>query len=300
MRVLVAGGGGYVGSALVPELLHAGDEVAVLTRSGDAPAGTRALRADTRAVDAAPLRGHEAVIDLAAVSSDARADADPAAAEAINVSGALRLAEAARAAGCARLVFASTCAVYGAAGEALADEGTEPRPVSLYAKTKLRAERALLAMSSPGFAVVALRLATVHGLAPGMHADAMAPRMVRAAAAERLVRVSGEGRGWRPFVHVADAASAFALALRATTGAIAGRVFNVASENLRVAEVAALAAAAVPGAAVEHVPAPPDARSYRVSGAAARRALGWEPRRTLQGSVRELAEAIARGDWPAA
>jgi len=118
-KFLIAGGAGYVGTALVTELLAAGHGATVFDRFSLGEASfahvaddprLRLVHGDMRTVEASVVRGHDVVIDLAGLSSDNAADRDPALTEVINHGAAVRLAELARQTGVSRLLYSSSCA----------------------------------------------------------------------------------------------------------------------------------------------------------------------------------------------
>ena len=157
MSVTVTGGAGYVGATVVDELLAAGREVKVLDSllhgqediaSELEGKGVEVVRGDIRdaAARAKALEGAEAVVHLAAIVGDPACAKDPALANEVNVEGSRALVADARAAGVARIVFASTCSNYGRMSDPMVpiDESGELAPVSLYAEQKVGIEKALL------------------------------------------------------------------------------------------------------------------------------------------------------------
>jgi nucleoside-diphosphate-sugar epimerase len=233
-RVLVTGGGGYIGSTLVPLLLARGFQVTVLDRSED---GGKALRAcqfspgfrlvqgDIRDGDAVleAARDVEAIIHLAAVSGYPACARDPAEATDVNVRGTARVLEVAG--GRMTVVLASSLSCYGAVPEGYCDETTPARPVSHYARTKLQAEALVLA-SPMG---IALRLATAYGLSPRMRLDLLVNSFVYRLGQGELLEVY-EPEARRAFLHVKDASRAFLFALEVAPR-LAGRLFNVGDES---------------------------------------------------------------------
>jgi nucleoside-diphosphate-sugar epimerase len=307
MKFFITGGGGYIGTVLVEELLAAGHSVDVFDRFyfGDEPFQRfkgndklRLVRGDMRSIDVDHVRGHDVVIDLAGLSNDPAADLDPRLTEEINYVGAIRLAQLARGAGVPRLVYSSSCSIYGAAasGEAR-DEESEMNPVSLYAKMKVKADLELRAMASPAFCVTTLRNATVYGVSPRMRFDLVVNMMTLYAFREKRIFVLGGGKQWRPLVHVRDVAQAFTRASTAPAEKVNGQAFNVGfdEQNHQVHAIASMVAGVVPNTEIEQVPDDPDKRSYRVSFAKAKNVLGLTPNHTVEMGVQEVLHALQHG-----
>lgn len=300
--VLVTGAAGYVGATVVARLLASGRPVRALDSllfgdgaltslgHGTDGAALEFIAADVR--DAAAVRaaagGCDAVVHLARLVGDPACALDPALTRAINVDGTARVAEAAAAAGARRLVFASTCSVYGAAGDGWLDEESPTTPVSLYAETHLEAE-ALLRQRLAGTPTewTVLRFATVFGLAPRMRFDLVVNLLTARAVREGAIEVHG-GEQWRPQVHVDDVAQAVLLAIDHPQAA--GAVFNVGADdlNLRISELGARIAARFPEVRLTVSPTR-DPRSYRVSFAKIERTLGFRARRPLEDGMDEIA-----------
>jgi nucleoside-diphosphate-sugar epimerase len=296
--VLVTGGAGYIGSVTVGRLLAAGRAVRVLDTMmfGD---GALAAHRDSPLLDvqtgdvrdpeavARALDGADAVLHLAGLVGDPACALDPALTRAVNVDSTVTLAEAAKKAGVRRVVFASTCSVYGAAGEDWLDETSPTGPVSLYAESNLESE-ALFAehLNGHGPERVLLRFATVFGASPRMRFDLVVNLLTARALREGVLEVHG-GAQWRPQVHVDDVATALLLALDHPKAA--GGTFNVGSDalNLRIGELAQAIASRFPEAQLT-VSETRDPRSYRVSFARIERELGFRPRHTLADGVAEI------------
>ena len=172
--MLVIGGGGYIGSALLPKLLDSGYHVRLLDLLifGDEPIQKilnhprlEVRRGDFRHVEqvADALQGVDSVVHLGAIVGDPACNLDEELTIEVNLTATRMIAELAKASGVERLVFASTCSVYGATEEML-DERSIVKPISLYGHTKLASERVLLAMANDRFQPTILRFSTIYGL----------------------------------------------------------------------------------------------------------------------------------------
>jgi nucleoside-diphosphate-sugar epimerase len=306
---VVTGGAGYIGSTLVPLLLERGHRVTVIDRLyfGDeslAPAQRahgerlRLVRADVRRVDPRAFEGAEGVVDLAGISNDPACELDEELTTSVNLEGSRRTFRLAHAAGAERVVFASSCSVYGH-GEGLSLSETSPlHPVSLYAKCKAEAEASLLELGrATGLCVTSLRFATVFGLSQRMRFDLAVNVMTKNAYTRQRVVVEGGGRQWRPFVHVADVAEAIARTLEAPKARVTGQVVNVGSDenNIRILNLAYRVRDAVPGTHVEVDGSDPDRRDYNVSFARINELYDWRPGRSIDYGVAEVLAALRDG-----
>lgn len=306
MRVLVTGYQGYLGTVMTPVLAARGHEVVGLDTGyfadcvlGGEPADPPGLALDLRDVEAGHLAGFDAVVHLAALSNDPLGALVPQITHDINHHASVRLARLAKDAGVRRFLYASTCSVYGAAGDGLVDESAPLRPLTPYAQSKVRVEDDLLAMADADFAPVFLRNATAFGFSPRLRADIVLNNLVGHAMLDGVVKVLSDGTPWRPLVHAADIAEAFAVCLEAPVDKISGRAYNIGTEvnNRTVAEIAEAVAAVVPGSKVVITgESGADPRSYRVDFGAARRELGFQARWSIADGARELyREYTARG-----
>lgn len=256
------------------------------------------VQADVRAIEPEVFEGVDAVVDLAGLSNDPAADLDPSLTEAVNYAGSVRVGHAAEVAGVPKMVFASSCSVYGAGSGLSLTEESPLNPVSLYAKCKARAEAELIELSrSSTMSVTALRFATVFGLSYRMRFDLAVNMMSRCAYVDGKIRVSGGGQQWRPFVHVKDIASGVLRVLECPEERVRSRVFNLGSDdnNFQMRTLAHRIRDRIPGSTVEMVPSDPDTRNYNVNFRRINEELDWKPTHTIEDGVDEVIEALSSG-----
>ncbi len=305
MRVLVTGHEGYIGAVLVPVLTAAGHDVVGLDTGlyegcgfGTAPAAVPTLRRDVRDVTREALEGFEAIIHLAALSNDPLGELNPACTFDINHLAGVRLARLAREAGVSRFLFASSCALYGKAGDAMLDEDAAFHPITAYGESKVRSERDLAMLADDDFSPVFFRNATAYGVSPMLRADLVVNNLVGYAWTTGTVRIASDGTPWRPLVHVEDIAGALLAGLTAPRERIHNQAFNVgqSSENYQIRDIAALVAEVAPGVDIQYAEGGgPDPRCYRVACEKLARVLpDARPRWSLRRGIEQLYDAFRR------
>jgi nucleoside-diphosphate-sugar epimerase len=302
LRTLIAGGAGYVGSALIPRLLERGHEIDVVDLFWfgnflDPKVGI--LQKDIFDLETADLEGYDQVLFLAGLSNDPMAEFSPSKNFVFNAAAPAYLAYTAKKAGAKRFIYASSCSVYGYTENELFDED---RPVSSsypYGISKLQGERAVLQMCDADFSVIALRKGTVSGYSPRMRFDLMVNTMFKTAMRDGVIRVANPSI-WRPFLSIEDAAIAYTRAIEANEG-LSG-VFNIASGNATLGEIADEVRSTLEGdlniklrLEINNVH---DVRNYKVSVERANNILSFHPRHDVKSIVRNLIANMSKcKDW---
>ena len=306
MKVLVTGGGGFIGSNLARALAERGDDVRVLDNFST---GNRANLADLadhveivegelRSYERvhAATRGVEVVFHQGALPSVPRSVQDPLTTSAVNVEGTLNVLLAARDEGIRRVVFASSSSVYGNSNELPRVETQNPDPISPYGVSKLAAERYCVSFARVyPLETIALRYFNVFGpnQDPTSQYAAVVPRFITAIADGRPVPIYGDGEQRRDFTFVANVVEANLLAADAPN--VTGKVLNVATGRATTVNELADAIGALLGLPVDRELYPERTGDVRDSWADvmhARELLGWEPRIGLDDGLRLAADAF--------
>lgn len=291
-RILMTGHNGYLGSVMAPHFVAAGHEVVGLDTDYFAecaiepPADVTGIRRDLRELEPSDLEGIDSVIHLGALSNDPIGNLNDHWTEDINFKSTIRLAELAKEAGAKRFLFSSSCIMYGMSEAAEVDETSPLDPKTEYARSKVKAENALLGLADDGFSPVYLRNGTVYGLSPRMRFDTVLNDLIAMAVTTGKVVLRGDGEPWRPVIHVEDVCRAFQAALEAPVEKIHNQAFNTGADhlNLQIRTLAEIAVDAVDGAELEILGqgSTIDKRTYKASFAKWARTFPdfewkWEP-----------------------
>ncbi|HPI91400.1 MAG TPA: SDR family oxidoreductase [Spirochaetota bacterium] len=281
MKILVAGGAGYIGSVLVPSLIEHGYDVTVvdlLWFGNHLPASVPVIQKDLFQCTEEDLAGFNQVIFLAGLSNDPMAEFNPAKNFVDNGALPSYLAYKAKNAGVKRYIYASSCSVYGYTVDKLYDEECPVNSSYPYGISKLQGERGVLQMHDESFSVIALRQGTISGYSPRMRFDLIVNTMFKSALCDKKITINNPSI-WRPVYDIRDAASAFIRAVQANES-ISG-VFNVTSGNYTVGQVGDLVKHEVEKKTGEKISLDikniRDFRNYKVTFDKARTYLGFQP-----------------------
>jgi nucleoside-diphosphate-sugar epimerase len=292
MKILVAGGAGYVGSALVPKLVERGYDVMVvdlLWFGNNLPSGVPVVCKDLMEINPEELEGVDQVVFLGGLSNDPMAEYSPRKNFVSNAAAPAYLAYAAKRAGVRRFVYGGSCSVYGYAVDKLCDEEAPAASRDPYGISKLQGEFAAMRMISDAFSVIALRKGTICGFSPRMRFDLVVNAMFKTALTDGVITVNNPAI-WRPILAVQDAVSAYIRAVECGLG-VSG-VFNIASGNYTLGEIADEVLRSLerrlkiePKLAMRR---DPGLRNYKVNCDRARDVLGFKPRHDVGAIVEEL------------
>lgn len=281
-NILIIGNLGYVGPVLVKHLRHSfptsklngfdtgyfsgclvNPEVQDESNVLDSQA-----YGDVRYLSEKSFEAVDHVIYLAAISNDPMGHAFEKPTLDINTEAALRCAKMARQSGVKSFVFASSCSVYGAAGEHPKTEKDSLNPLTAYARSKIAAEQQLEALASSEFKITCLRFATACGASSRVRLDLVLNDFVASALTNNRIEILSDGSPWRPLIDVEDMARAlrWAITRKSTQGSFFLSInAGYDSWNYQIRELAEVVKKQIPNTHVSiNDNAAPDKRSYRV------------------------------------
>ncbi len=302
-NILIIGGAGYIGSALIKILLDSNFKLRLLDLFiyGEDPIkdlknhpNLEIMKGDLRRVEdvVMAMRGMDAVIHLGAIVGDPACAIDEKMTLEINLMATQMLAEVAKANKIERFIFASTCSVYGANDEIL-DERSVLKPVSLYAKSKIASERVLANLRDESFKPTILRFGTIYGFSGRTRFDLVVNLLTAKAIVDSEITLYG-GEQWRPFLHVNDAAKAVSMILKAPIERVGNEVFNVGSnqQNMTLSQVADLIKEIKPAAKILDLGSSEDRRNYRVNFDKISDRVGFAPEWSLEDGINQVVNAF--------
>ena len=310
MKILITGNMGYIGPCVVSHLrscfidaeligLDVGYFAGCLTSNGIFPECRVNIQhfADVRNIPRSLLKDIDAVVHLAGISNDPMGKAFQDVTMEINYKASIRLAKKAKEEGVKAFVFASSCSMYGAAGDQAKTEDSELNPLTAYAKSKVNTERDLEPLASNDFKVTCLRFATACGMSDRLRLDLVLNDFVAAAITSKEIKILSDGTPWRPLININDMARAIEWAI--SREAVDGGNFlaiNVGSENwnYQIKDLAEAVAKVIPGVEVSiNKDAEPDKRSYSVDFSLFERlAPNHQPRFDLVTTVNDLKNGL--------
>lgn len=276
MKIFVTGHRGYIGSLLVSQLqtqghfvtgcdlcLYKNSEYSLIVKPN------KEYVRDIRSLTPQHLEGHDGIMHLAALSNDPMGAINPKLTESINRDAAVHLARIAKQARVPRYLFSSSCSIYGQNIEGMDLNETAPlHPQSVYARTKIEAEKEIALLADSNFSPVFLRNSTAYGDSPMLRLDLMVNNLMACAFTTGEIHILSDGSPWRPLVHVKDIARAFIAFLQAPREKIHNQAINIGrnEENYQVRQVASRISKIFPKARITYSPkANIDSRNYRVN-----------------------------------
>jgi nucleoside-diphosphate-sugar epimerase len=286
-KILVVGGAGYVGSALIPALLERSYKVEVvdLFWFGDHLPKVRKYKIDSLDLTKEDLKTYDQVIFLAGLSSDPMAEFSPSLNFIHNGAAPAHLAYIAKQAGVKRFIYAGSCSVYGYAQDKLYDENSPVISNYPYGISKLQGEIAMLKLQDESFSTISLRQGTISGYSPRMRLDLIVNTMFKTAMQEGKIRVNNSSI-WRPIISIKDIVTAYIRTIECDKS-ISG-VFNISYNNYTVGAVADWVKKSLKKKVILEINDVKDYRNYKVNTEKAKNILGFEPSNNVSDMVEDL------------
>ena len=306
-NILVTGGAGYIGIHLVQMLLDDDYNVTILdnftfgknsiNHIKDHPKLT-VIEGDVANIKdlVKAVKNNKYVIALAAIVGDPASSIDAEETLNLNYESSKILTEICNFYEVEKLVFASSCSVYGASTSGYLTEDSPLNPVSLYARTRIYSENYILDNSKITSPTI-LRLSTVFGFSPRMRYDLVVNTLLIRALRDKKFSVFG-GDQWRPFVHCKDVARAFKLAIESDKKVTHKQIFNVGSDdmNFTIDQIGDKVSAKFPEAEYNTVDEDVDKRNYKVSFNKIVTQLGFEKKYDIEMGLDEMIDKIIKDD----
>ena len=299
-RVLITGGAGYVGSALVPKLLKKNYKVNVIDlmiygETLPKDPNLKIFKGDIRNIECVKkaLLDCDAVIHLACISNDPSFELDKKLGKEINLDAFRPLVEESVRAGVSRFVYASSSSVYGLKKEKNVDENMSLEPLTDYSKFKADCEKILMEFQSDNFTTTTIRPATVCGYSPRQRLDLVVNILTNLAYNNRKITIFG-GSQMRPNIHIDDMTDLYVFLLGLSKDKVAGKIYNAGYENNTILELGNTVKNVV-GDDVELISSrTDDNRSYHISSKKIKSELNFEAKHTIKDAVLDLVLAFKK------
>ena len=304
-NILIIGGGGYVGTVLVPKLLLLGYKVKVydlliygkeVFDSVKKHPNLKIIKGDVRDLKSLgnEISGNDAIIHLACISNDPSFELNPSLSKSINFDSFEPCVKLAKSKGIKRFIYASTSSVYGIKDAENVTEDMPLEPLTDYSKYKAMCEEIVLKEAAQNFICLVLRPATVCGYSPRQRLDLTVNILTNHAVNNRKITVFG-GQQKRPNIHIEDITDLYIKALDYDDRKINKKTFNAGYENLTLMEIAQMVKISIDPHLEIVVEKSDDLRSYHISSKKIKDELGFVPKHTIENAIQDLKEAFEKG-----
>ncbi len=245
-KILIVGGGGYIGTSLTNKLLKSNivkiyDEFNfdwILKNHKQLKNNNRLffIKKKLNEVSLGDFKEIDIVCDVCGISNDPSGELNSKFTWDVNYKGRIKFASMAKKAGVKHYIFNSTCAVYGH-NKRIVSEKSKKNPISTYAKANLKAEEKIYSMRNKNFTVNVLRNATLYGSSHTMRLDLVINKFVYDFMKTKKITIHGDGQQWRPFVSIADICNIYFELINKKRKSF---ICNAVSFNLKINELAKL------------------------------------------------------------
>ncbi len=309
MKILITGNQGYIGPVLAEYLKSKGGFIIGLDSGFFADCSNTLLispdqfidiqlNKDVRDISDNDMMGVDHVIYLSAISNDPMGQEFENVTNEINNLSAINCAKIAKNSNVKSFVFASSCSVYGAAGDGEArNENSILNPVTAYAQSKIDAEKNLKDLASNDFKITCLRFSTACGFSSRLRLDLVLNDFVASAVINKEINILSDGSPWRPLIHVKDMARAIEWAMiRDTSFDTNFLAINVGDKewNYQIKDLAYAIANVISGVKINiNKTATPDTRSYKVNfDLLEKLAPKHKPQISLENAIKDIHDGI--------
>lgn len=306
-KILVTGSEGYIGTVLVPMLIEKNFDVvgidSLFYSDGNLDQSNRLnyelIKKDIRDIDLEDLEGKNfyGIVHLAALSNDPLGTLNPELTYDINQHASIRLAEIAKKAGVEKFIYSSSCSLYGQGGQDALTEESESNPQTAYGKSKILAEKGIEKLADETFCPVYMRNATAFGFSPRMRFDLVVNSLCGFAKVDNEIKILGDGKPWRPLVHIRDISSVAIKLLEADADKIRNHAYNVGDnqENYQIKTIAQIVQEFYPECKITIAQKDAgDTRDYNVSFNKLNEHLGFKSEWSLKKGIEEIVTVFDR------
>jgi len=305
-KILVTGAGGYVGSALVAELISQNYEVVALDtywygesvfNNYQSNQNLKIVKGDIRNEKLLKeiIKDIYCVVHLACISNDPSFDLNPLLGKSINLDSFEPLVKICKNAKVSKFIYASSSSVYGVKDEMQVTEELPVDPLTDYSKYKAECELILDNYIDRDFSGLIYRPATVCGVSSRQRFDLSVNILTNHALNKNKITVFG-GSQYRPNLHIKDMVTAYMVAIRANKELINGKKYNVGGENLSLSEISNVVSEVTGVTNIDYQNSN-DLRSYRINSQKIENELNFTPVYSVRDAVSELRNAIISGDF---
>jgi len=234
-------------------------------------------------------------MDLAAISNDPAGELEPTKTFDINHLGRSRVAKLSKMYGVKQYILASSASIYGFQNE-IVNEDSKVNPLTTYSKANRMAEIDNLPLNDETFSVTSLRFSSLFGYSPRMRFDIAVNNMALDLFKSSKITITGDGKQWRPFLHLKDAVQAYQLILESPKTKTAGQIFNIGSDeqNYEIEKLAKEVGNSIDKQYEVIHTGTHDHRSYVTSFKKIKQ-LGFKPKYSVADGTTEIYEALTNG-----
>ena len=300
-KIYVTGGGGYLGSKLVPKLLDEGYHVSVLDlmiygkNALPKHKNLKVFQGDIRnqKILNESINEVDTIIHLACISNDPSFELNPKLGKSINLDAFEPMVRIAKNKGVKKFIYASSSSVYGIKEEKNVVEDMSLNPLTDYSKFKAECEKILLKYKSDDFVTTIVRSATLCGYAPRQRLDVIVNIFANHGYHNKKIDIFG-GEQLRPNIHIDDIVRFYNLLLNVDQKKINGEIFNVGGRNHSVQEIAEIVKKELGDDIVINKIKSNDNRSYHISSEKVKDALNFKVNFDVRKAIQDLKEAFQK------